>query len=294
MGRRWQIGDPVDYTSDGWMDAQNWTGDHVVEEEKSESGNSGSDEYSKMAWDYYNDFKSEEALHYIDLSLDLYDRSSSSWNLKGLILEDLNRYDEALGCYDKSLQLHPENAVYDNKARTLLKLANDLLDESKKLPNGLDMLGKALDKILKAINTLPGENSKENLDRYLYKRDEINYYISYEKEYQKNLEILKSSDKNELFTLTGTKFYENSKKLKPGMPLKLVKEPDNEHDNDAIAVYLSDEKVGYVANNDYTKHELTSSASELQDKIPNVIRGEYLFCLSRYSAIEFDIVKIIK
>lgn len=24
MGGNWQIGDPVDYTTDGWMDAQNW------------------------------------------------------------------------------------------------------------------------------------------------------------------------------------------------------------------------------------------------------------------------------
>ena len=24
MGREWQIGDPVDETTDGWMDAQNW------------------------------------------------------------------------------------------------------------------------------------------------------------------------------------------------------------------------------------------------------------------------------
>ena len=24
MGREWQIGDSVDYTTDGWMDAQNW------------------------------------------------------------------------------------------------------------------------------------------------------------------------------------------------------------------------------------------------------------------------------
>lgn len=276
------------------MDAQNWTGDYVVEEDKSDSSNSGSDEYSEIAWNYYNDFKSEKALHYINLSLDLYERSSSNWNLKGLILEDLKRYEESLDCYDKSLQLRPDNAVYDNKARTLLKWAMNLLEESKKLPNGLNMLEKARDKILKAINTLPGENSKENLDRYLYQRDAINYYIGYEKEYQKNLEIIKAHDKNELFTLTGTKFYENSKKLKSGMPLNLVKEADNEHDKDAIAVYLSDEKVGYVANNDYTKCELTSSASELQDKIPNVIRGEYLFCLSRYSAIEFEIGRIIK
>lgn len=294
MGRRWQIGDPVDYTTDGWMDAQNWTGDYVVEEDKTDSRNSRSDEYSKIAWDYYNDFKSEEALHYINLSLDLYDRSSSNWNLKALILEDLKRYGESLDCYDKSLQLYPDNAVYDNKARMLLKWATNLLQESKKLPNGLNMLEKAQDKILKAINTLPGENSKENLDRYLYQRDTINFYIGYEKEYQKNLETLKAHDKYELFTLTGTKFHENGKKLKSGVPLKLVKEPDNEFDNDAIAVYLGDEKVGYVANKDYTKCELTSSASELQDKIPNVIQGEYLFCLNRYSSIHFEIGRIIK
>ena len=37
MGREWQIGDPVDYTTDGWMDAQNWTGNRYDEEDEYES-----------------------------------------------------------------------------------------------------------------------------------------------------------------------------------------------------------------------------------------------------------------
>ena len=78
------------------------------------------------------------------------------------------------------------------------------------------------------------------------------------------------------------------------MPLKLVKEPDNEQDKDAIAVYAEDEKIGYVANNDNTKYELTSSASELQDKIEDTTQGSYLFYLDRYAEIQFNIGRIIK
>lgn len=36
------------------------------------------------------------------------------------------------------------------------------------------------------------------------------------------------------------------------MKLKLVKEPDNSYDKDAIAVYVGSDKVGYVANSNET------------------------------------------
>ena len=297
MTWEWKIGDPVDDANGGTMDAQNWTGDYYFEEDnrdESRINNSKSNQYSKKAWDYYMDFKDEEALHYINRALDLNDTNSNNWNIKGLILEGLKRYEESQECYDKSLQLYRDNIVYENKARMLLKWSVNLVEESKKVPNGLNILQKAEEKILKAINTLPRENCEKVPDRYLYQRDAVNYYIGYEKEYQNNLEILKSCDKYELFTIAGTKFHDNSKKLYPGAPLKLLKEPDNEFDNDAIAVYFGDEKVGYVANSDYTKYELTASASELQDKILDSIHAEYLFFLSRYSPVQFDIGRIIR
>ncbi len=297
MTWEWKIGDPVDDANGGTMDAQNWHGDYYFEEDNRDEGrinNSKSSQYSKKAWDYYMDFKDEKALHYINMALDLDGGNSNNWNIKGLILASLKRYEQSQECFDKSLQLYPDNIVYDNKARMLLKWSANLLQESKNVSNGLNLLQKAEEKIIKAINTLPGENTEEILDRYLNQRDTVSYYIGYEREYQNNLEILKACDKYDLFTITGTKFYENSKKLYPGVPLKLLKEPDNEFDSDAIAVYFGDEKVGYVANSDYTKHELTASASELQDKVPDSIQAEYLFFLSRYSPVQFNIGRIIR
>lgn len=89
-------------------------------------------------------------------------------------------------------------------------------------------------------------------------------------------------------------FHRNKINLTSGLPLKLVKEPDNEFDKDAIAVYAQGEKIGYVANKDYTKYKLTSTASELQDKIEDTAQGSYLFYLDRYAEIQFNIGRIIK
>ena len=144
----------------------------------------------------------------------------------------------------------------------LLSWSHQLLEESKVLPNGLNKLEEAKNKIIKAMKVLSGD-SDEDINKYLRMRDSIEYCINYEKKYQRNLETLKPFDKSELFTITGRQFYKNNINLTPDMPLKLIKEPDNEHDKDAIAVYAEDEKIGYVANNTYTKSELTSSASEL-------------------------------
>ena len=61
------------------------------------------------------------------------------------------------------------------------------------------------------------------------------------------------------------------------MALKLVKEAYNKYDKDAIAVQAEDTKIGYVANSDYTKYELTSSVSQLQDKFQNTAEESIYF-----------------
>ena len=249
-------------------------------------------EYSNKAWNYYLEFKEEDALYYINLALDINDRHANNWNKKAIILEGMKRYAESEKCYDKSLELSSNNLVRDNKTRMLYSWAAQLIEESKKLPNGLRKLEEAKEKNIKAMDARPGDNSEENLDKYLTQKDTINFYIDYEKKFQRNLETLKSFDKIELFTITGRQFYKNNINLTSGMSLKLVKEPDNEQDKDAIAVYVEDEKIGYVANNDYTKYELTSSASELQDKIQNTAEAYYLFYLDRYADIQFPIGRI--
>lgn len=59
------------------------------------------------------------------------------------------------------------------------------------------------------------------------------------------------------------------------MKLKLVKEPDNSYDKDAIAVYVGSDKVGYVANSSKTNFSKSSMASELK-KLPKISYAWYL------------------
>ena len=273
----WHIGDPVDW-GDGFMDAQNWgrSVDDEKESDESDSQYSERDEYSKKAWDYFMDNKFNDALYYIDMALDLDYGNANNWNRKAIILEYMKRYDESERCYNKSLELHPQSLVFDNKARMLRDWAGRLLSEAEKSPNGLSKLKKALEINGKAIDSLPGNKSEESIDRFLSQRHIIELYLEQEKEYWKNVEALKAYDSSELFTIAGNRFHNSGIKFTPGMPLRLIKEPDNQFDRNAIAVYSGDDKVGYVANSERTKFELTSSASELQGRIENVTRAEFL------------------
>lgn len=296
MTWEWHIGDPVDDATGGSMDAQNWgrrSDDDDPDNSTFDFHNSKRDEYSKKAWDYYMDFKEKEALHYINLALDLDKNHTNNWNKKAIILEGMKRYAESEECYNRSLELAKSDLVSDNKTRMLYDWSQHLLEESKKMSDGLGNLYDALEKITKAMETLPRKNSEENIEKYLKQKDSINFYIDYEKEFQKNVETIKSYAKDEMFTIAGINYHENGMNLTPGMNLKLVREPDNEFDSDAIAVYAENKKIDYVANNDHAKYELTSSASQLNDKIPDTAQGEYLLYLERYGEIQFSIGRII-
>ncbi|WP_407375195.1 HIRAN domain-containing protein [Methanobrevibacter sp.] len=295
MTWEWKIGDPVDDANGGSMDAMNWGHGRDDEEGDSFGGRSENPkimEYARKAYDLYMDNRDEEALHYINMALDLNDRHADNWDVKAVILDGMKRYAEAERCYNRSLELHPHNLVYDNKARMLYAWAVQLLEESKKLSNGTAMLNDANAKLTKAIRALPGENSEEDVEKYLKLRDSINFYIDYERKYQQNLERVKKYDKSELFTITGRQFHNSGVALTPGMPLRLVREADNEYDSDAVAVYAGDVKIGYVANNDYTKSDLTSSASELN--VSETAEGSYLCYLDRYADIQFAVARLVK
>ena len=293
----WTIGDPVDDATGGSMEAENWGhGDGENDEEsagKNTSDESKADQYGRKAWELHMDFRDSEALKYINKALDLDGRHAANWNRKAIILEFLKQYDESERCYNRALELSPRPLFYDNKARMLYDWASQLLEDSKKLPDGLDMLDRANNTLMRAIRALPGEKSEENISKYLNLRDSINFYIGYERKYKNNLEKLGKYAKNELFTITG-RHYCKDVQITPGMSLRLVKEPDNEFDPDAIAVYAGDKKAGYVANSDATKSELTSSASQLQSEIPDEVRAEYLLYLERYVDIQFPIGRILK
>lgn len=80
------------------------------------------------------------------------------------------------------------------------------------------------------------------------------------------------------FTLTGTKYYFGDEFFKSRMKLKLIKEPDNEKDKEAICVSVNGlGKVGYVANSPYTVIGDSMSAGRLYDKIGDTAVGEVVF-----------------
>ena len=145
MGREWKIGDPVDYTSDGWMDAQNWTGDYYIENDDPDNDKSQkASAISDKAWKLYEERRYNEALILIDEALSYYDRYFNDWNRKAIILENLRRYEESKECYDRAIALYRNEVVIKNKVMMLRKWANDLYFSSKDLPKALTLVDEAI------------------------------------------------------------------------------------------------------------------------------------------------------
>ena len=79
-------------------------------------------------------------------------------------------------------------------------------------------------------------------------------------------------------TITGIHHYYGDKPFEIGRVVRLVKEPDNKHDSDAIRVELPFiETVGYVANSTSTVYRGTYSAGRIYDKIDDVAFAEVAF-----------------
>ena len=51
----------------------------------------------------------EDALSFFDQALELEPNNPDIWNMKGVALRSLGRYDEASECYNRSLELDPRD-----------------------------------------------------------------------------------------------------------------------------------------------------------------------------------------
>lgn len=80
------------------------------------------------------------------------------------------------------------------------------------------------------------------------------------------------------FTIAGCNHYFGSEFMQKGMKVKLLKEPDNEFDKEAIQVKIKGlGKVGYVANSPFTVKGESMSAGRLYDRIGNKAKGKIVF-----------------
>ena len=89
---------------------------------------------------------------------------------------------------------------------------------------------------------------------------------------------MKEKDRKVYFTITGTCFYHGKDFFEKDMPVRLVKEPDNEYDKEAIKVEVDGLGiVGYVANSPHTVIGESCSAGRLYDKIGDTAEGTVLY-----------------
>lgn len=76
------------------------------------------------------------------------------------------------------------------------------------------------------------------------------------------------------FTIAGMQYRFGTEFLKKGMEVKLIKEPDNPHDKEAIRVDFEGlGQIGYVANSTNTVKGESYSAGRLYDKIGKKAKG---------------------
>lgn len=82
------------------------------------------------------------------------------------------------------------------------------------------------------------------------------------------------------FTIAGTKHHYGHEYFEPKMEVKLIKEPDNEFDKEAIKVEMDGlGLVGYVANSPYTVQGESMSAGRLYDRIGDTAVGVVRYVL---------------
>lgn len=82
------------------------------------------------------------------------------------------------------------------------------------------------------------------------------------------------------FTITGTNHFFGKDFLEKDMKVRLVKDPDNEYDREAIKVELEGlGQIGHVANSPYTVCGESYSAGRLYDKIGDTAEGTILYVL---------------
>ena len=80
------------------------------------------------------------------------------------------------------------------------------------------------------------------------------------------------------FTVAGTNHYFGNDFLRPDMKIRLIKEPDNKFDTEAIRIELEGLGViGYVGNSPFTVVGESYSAGRLYDKINDTAEGKVLY-----------------
>lgn len=221
-----------------------------------------------------------EALREIDKLLEN-DHDSTNLNLKGIILNKLSKYSEAIECFDEALSLNQSEEIMIAKAQALYDWAKITFFPKNNFDKALELINASLDALpdsadasehyfLKAEILEALDDLVESHKAYLIAHKEFDRLD----EFESQTDYLKSTE-DTLINIVGSDFY--SFTPEPGTVVDLVKELDNEHDPDAIAVVVNGETVGYVANSEYTLIDEVKSATAIRNLISQDQKAEILF-----------------
>ena len=279
----WHVGDPADWGDSVGVPDIPYMGYLQDDDEdgKRPRKPSKANRLRAEAWLLREDGRSGEALLKINEALE----HSSHWrllNIKAIILEDLGEYDEAMRFYDMALRQSDAQFVKDNKARLLERIA-----WSGKYSNDLQ---KALDNVNLALKLTGDDEDRctffrtkgKILSRMGRKREA---YVCYKladrqfdkvDEFESQSKVLKDT-KATLICIAGRKHYNYSAPTGEGTIVDLIKEPENEHDGDAIRVEYEGKTVGYVANSSYTLIDEAKSATEIKSLFEESTKARILF-----------------
>lgn len=94
-------------------------------------------------------------------------------------------------------------------------------------------------------------------------------------------------DEGVFVTIVGKNFFEKSKKLMVGDIILIVKDYDNQFDDEAIAVLMKDVgQIGYIANSTHTVARGTRSAGRIYDSFGDFSYGIVKFILKDNAIVE--------
>lgn len=222
----------------------------------------------------------EEALDEIDQLLKT-DTTDVNYNYRGLVLDRLSRYAESVESFDMALRLNQSTDIQKNKANALYDWAKVTFFPEANYDHALELIDCGLDTLPESED--PSEFyflKAEILEALNLLRQSHKYYLMAHNEFEKLEEFEAQCDYLEktddtLINIVGSGFY--SYTPQSGDVVGLVRDCENEHDPDAIAVVVKNETVGYVANNQYTLIDEVKSASDIGNMISDDQKAEILF-----------------
>ena len=285
----WHVGDPADWGDSVGVPDMPYMG-YLQEDEEEQQNTPRTSHERDEAWRLREDGNPELALVKINAAL-RHDKGWRNYNVKAIILEDLNDFDGAIECYDTAMSKTSSQLVRNNKARLLERLSS-----RERYSENFD---KALALINEALKLTADDDDRKS---FLFLKTDIlelmnrpgeayvccklaNKQFDLVDRYESQSRFIRDSKKT-LICIAGKDFH-GPTPIPENSTVDLIKEGENVFDRDAIRVELNGKMIGYVANSQRTLVGGVKSATQIKGRFQNKAKAKVLFkYMERYFICE--------